>query len=123
MRRRAALKAAALAGLLLAGGMATAHALRAVATVPVAEAVIVHGSNAQYVVRFDRPIDHYASRLEILRDGTVIERLRPLADSAAEALFAEAPRLPPGRYELRWVATTGPGGETSSGSVSFTVRP
>jgi methionine-rich copper-binding protein CopC len=122
MKARRALQAVALAALMTAATAGEAYALRAVETVPVAEAVILHGSNAQYVVRFDKPVDHFASRMEIVRDGAVVESLHPLGDSAAEALFAEAPRLAPGRYELRWSATTGPGGESASGTVPFSVQ-
>jgi methionine-rich copper-binding protein CopC len=118
-----ALKVVALAMLLAAAAAREAYALRAVETTPVAEAVILHGSNAQYVVRFDKPVDHIASRMEIVRNGAVVERLHLLGDSAAEALFAESRRLAPGHYELRWSATTGPGGETASGSVPFSVQP
>jgi methionine-rich copper-binding protein CopC len=121
--RLRALKAVLLAVPLAVAATTEASALRAVETVPVAESVIVRGSNSQYVVRFDKPIDHYAARMEIVQNGRVVERLQPLEDSAAETLFAEAPVLAPGQYELRWSATTGPAGETASGTVPFSVRP
>ncbi len=39
----------------------------------------MHGGHAQYVVRFDGPVDHAQARLEILRDGQVVQRLKPAA--------------------------------------------
>src|SRR5687768_4311075 len=74
---------------------------RIVESHPVAHAV-VDGRNAQYFVRFDGPVDHGGSRLFITRDGRVVEVLRPRLDAAPELLFASAPALPPGDYELRW---------------------
>jgi hypothetical protein len=78
-----------------------ARPMRVVNSTPSAEA-IMHGKNAQYVVRFDGPVDHEQSSLEILRDGQVVERLHPLLRSAPEVLFASAPALEPGRYVLHW---------------------
>jgi hypothetical protein len=47
-------------------------------------------------VRFDRPVDHIHSTLDILRDGKLVERLQPRLKSAPEVLFARAPTLPAG---------------------------
>ena len=74
---------------------ASARPMHVLASTPAAEA-IMHGRNAQYVVRFDGPVDHEQSRLEILRDGHVVERLNPVLDSAADVLFASAPAPEPG---------------------------
>jgi methionine-rich copper-binding protein CopC len=88
---------------------------------PAAEAIL-DGRTAEYVVRFDRPVDHERSRLFILRDGRTVAELRPSLDSEPEVLFAEAPALPPGTYELRWVVRSPSGEEVGEGSVPFRVR-
>ena len=100
---------------------ALARPMRVIESYPVADAV-VDGLNAQYFVRFDGPVDHRAARLQIVRDGQVVETLRALLDSAPEVLFASAPRLAPGDYELRWSARSMPDGETTDGTLRFTVR-
>jgi methionine-rich copper-binding protein CopC len=100
---------------------ALARTLRPVESMPAAEA-FVDGRNAQYSVRFDGPVDHRGSRLSILRDGQVVETLPVLLDSAPNVLFASAPQLAPGRYELRWSARSAPDGEVTAGSIAFTVR-
>jgi copper resistance protein C len=90
------------------------------ASTPAAEALIQSG-NAQYVVRFDGPVDHARSRLEILRDGQVVERLHPLLDSAAEVLFASAPAPEPGHYVLHWIVKSVPDQDASEGMIPFSV--
>jgi hypothetical protein len=85
--------------LLLFTTPAPARPMHVLASTPAAEA-IVHGRNAQYVVRFDGPVDHAQSRLEILRDGHVVQHLDPLLDSAADVLFASAPAPEPLRASL-----------------------
>ena len=76
--------------LLISTTSARARPMHVMSSTPAAEA-IMHGRNAQYVVRFDGPVDHAQSRLEILRDGHVVQHLNPLLDSAADVLFASAP--------------------------------
>jgi methionine-rich copper-binding protein CopC len=99
---------------------ASARPMHVLASTPAAEA-IMHGANAQYVVRFDGPIDHAQSRLEILRDGQVVERLDPLLDSAADVLFASAPTLQPGHYVLHWTVKSIPDQDDSDGMIAFSV--
>jgi methionine-rich copper-binding protein CopC len=111
---------AILALLLVATEAASAHPMHVLASTPAAEA-IMHGNNAQYVVRFDGPIDHAQSRLEILRDGHVVERLNPLLDSAADVLFASAPALEPGHYVLHWSVKSIPDRDDSDGMIPFSV--
>jgi methionine-rich copper-binding protein CopC len=91
------------------------------ASTPIAEE-IMHGRNEQYAVRFDGPIDHVRSRLEILRDGQVVRQLHPLLDSAPNVLFASAPAPQPGHYVLHWSARSLPDGEVSEGTIAFTVE-
>jgi len=106
--------------LLVSTEAASAHPMHVLASTPAAEA-IMHGTNAQYIVRFDGPIDHAQSRLEILRDGHVVERLNPLLDSAADVLFASAPALEPGHYVLHWTVKSMPDRDDSDGMIAFSV--
>ena len=106
--------------LLLSTTSAPARALHVLASTPVAEA-IMRGRNAQYVVRFDGPVDHAQSRLEILRDGQVIQRLHPLLDSAADALFASAPTPESGHYLLHWIVNSVPDEDISDGVIPISV--
>lgn len=80
--------------LLMSNTAALAHPMHVLASTPAAEA-IMHGRNAQYDVRYDGPVDHEQSRLEILRDGHVVQHLTPLLDSATDVLFASAPAPEP----------------------------
>ena len=108
--------------LLLGLQPAWARPMHMVESYPAADA-IVDGRNAQYFVRFDGPVDHRGAHLVITRDGRTVETLDALLDSAPEVLFASAPRLPAGDYELHWSARSMPDGETTDGSYRFTVRP
>ena len=98
---------------------AAARPVQMTASTPQAEAII-RGDHAEYVVRFDGPVNHYQSRMEIVQDGRVVQTMPPLQDSAVDVLFANGPVPPPGRYGLRWTAISG-GGETSTGEIPFTV--
>jgi methionine-rich copper-binding protein CopC len=106
--------------LLLAPHMTDARAVNMVESKPQAETTI-DGDHAEYVVRFDGPVNHYASRLEIVQDGRVVRTLRPLQNAAVDVLFAAAPVPAPGSYHLRWTAISGDG-QQSSGEIPFTVR-
>ena len=66
---------------------------------PAAEAII-HGRHAEYVIRFDGPVDHQASRMQITQNGRVVQLLAPLLDSAADVLFAGSEVPAPGRYNF-----------------------
>ena len=101
--------------LLISTASAQARPMRAMASTPAAE-TIMHGRNAQYVVRFDGPVDHTQSRLVILHEGHVVQVLRPLLDSAADVLFASAPAPEPGRYVLHWIVKSVP-------DQDATIRP
>ena len=106
--------------LLISTTSAPARPMHVMASTPEAEA-IMHGRNAQFVVRFDGPVDHAQSRLEILRDGQVVQRLHPLLGSAADVLFASAPAPQPGRYVLHWTVKSVPDEEASEGMIPFSV--
>lgn len=87
---------------------------------PAAEA-IVRGDHAQYVVRFDGPVNHVASRLEITREGKVVQTLHPLTNSAVDVLFANGAVPAAGRYMLHWDAVCSDG-ERTTGDIPFTVQ-
>src|ERR1700735_2522388 len=73
---------------------------------------------AIYIVRFDGPVDHVQSRLEIVRNGHVVEVLHPLLDSAADVLFASASAPEPGDYVLHW-SVRSVDGDGSDGMIPF----
>jgi methionine-rich copper-binding protein CopC len=94
--------------------------LKLLESLPAAEAIVDH-DNAQYVVRFDGPVDHRASRLIITQNGRVVRDLRPSLDAAPEVLFAQGTRLPLGDYQLVWSAKSTPDGDYTDGSIHFKV--
>jgi methionine-rich copper-binding protein CopC len=83
---------------------------------------IIHGRHSAYVVRFDQPIDHAASRLEIRQGDKIVENLRPRLDSAPDVLFAASETPSAGHYVLYWRARSA-NGETSEGSIPFSTSP
>jgi methionine-rich copper-binding protein CopC len=101
---------------------ATAGTLHVRESVPTADAII-HGRHAEYVIRFDGPVDHIASRMEIMQSGRVVQSLTPLGDSAVDVLFASGEAPAPGRYVLRWQARSVADGTVSDGSIPFSVEP
>ena len=119
LRVRASLIAFVL--VMLSGG-AWGREMHVVTSAPAADAVM-HGRNMQYIVRFDGPVDHLQSRLEILRDGHAVELLHPLLDSAPDVLFASAPTPAPGRYALHWTVKSMADEETTEGMIPFSVAP
>jgi methionine-rich copper-binding protein CopC len=88
---------------------------------PAADAII-QGRHAEYMVRFDGPVDHQSARLTITQSGKLIQSLTPLLDSAADVLFAGHEAPAPGEYRLHWDVRSSDG-ETSSGDISFRVQP
>jgi len=110
----------AILALLLSTEAAPARPMHVLASTPAAEA-IMHGAHAEYVVRFDGPVDHAQSRIEILRDGRVVQSLHPRLDSAPDVLFASSPMPPPGHYELHWVVKSVSGGDISDGMIPFST--
>jgi methionine-rich copper-binding protein CopC len=81
----------------------------------------IEGKNAQYHVRFDGPVDHRNSRLWIVRGGAVVQELHPLLDSAPTTLFASAPALSAGDYELHWEVHPPGDSDVTQGSSAFRV--
>ncbi len=99
---------------------AVARPMHVMNSTPAAEA-IMRGDNAQYVVRFDGPVDHAGARLEILRDGQVVQQLHALLDSAPDVLFASAPALQAGKYTLHWHVRSMSDQDDSDGMIPFSV--
>jgi methionine-rich copper-binding protein CopC len=108
--------------LLAAARVAVAGTLHLLGSTPAANAMI-HGRHAEYSIRFDGPVDHLASRMEIMQSDRVIQSLTPLGDSAVDVLFASGEAPPPGRYVLRWQARSIGDGMVTEGSLPFSVAP
>ena len=66
---------------------------------PAADAIL-QGRHAEYIVRFDGPVDHRSCRLLIIQSGKVIESLPLRLNSAPDTLFAQGETPPPGKYTL-----------------------
>jgi methionine-rich copper-binding protein CopC len=86
---------------------------------PAAEAVI-RGRHAEYIIYFDGPVDHAASRLSITQSGRLVQALTPRLDSAVDVLFGDGETPPPGHYFLHWDARSADG-DTASGDIPFSV--
>jgi len=112
--------AMSLTGIAWALRPAVADELRVMESTPAAKAVI-DGRTSAFFVRFDQPVDHIRSTLEVMQDGKPIERLQPRLESAPEVLFARAPTLSPGNYSLHWAVRTLSGRELIQGNIPFSV--
>ena len=99
---------------------ASAQTVQVLDSVPAANTTI-NGRSTAFSVRFDRPVDHIRSVLVVKRDGEVVETLQPRLQSAPQVLFARAPTLPPGKYQLYWQVRTVADVETREGEIPFTV--
>ncbi len=101
---------------------------------------IIHGRHAEYVIRFDRPVDHAASHLEITQSGRIVQSLPFLLDSAPDVLFASGDvarhdgwttghpscraagrGADPGHYLLHWQARSSADATVSNGDIPFSV--
>jgi methionine-rich copper-binding protein CopC len=121
MSRRMAIVALSSIGIPYGLAPAWAEEVHVLESTPAASAVIA-GRSSEFLVRFDRPIDHVHSTLAITRDGKLVERLQPRLESAPEVLFARAPTLPAGDYKLHWLVRTMAGVDTTQGDIPFTVK-
>ena len=112
----------ALLGLaLLAATPAASQPLRVMESTPAARSVM-DGARQEIFVRFDHPVDHNASRLEILQGEAVLRVLRPRLGASPDTLYAATGGLPPGAYVLHWVARAQRDGTMTEGRLDFTVR-
>jgi len=108
--------------LMVLAPVAWAQSVQVIDSAPKAKAVI-NGRSSEFYVRFDRPVDHIHSQLAITRNGQLVEKLVPRMESAPEVLFAQAPTLPAGDYDLHWQVKTMAGVEVLQGDIPFTVKP
>jgi methionine-rich copper-binding protein CopC len=122
MSRRFAIVGLSALGLLGAVPGASAQDVRVTESAPKASAVI-EGRSSEFFVRFDRPVDHIHSQLAITRNGQLVEKLVPRLESAPEVLYARAPTLPAGDYDLNWRVKTMTGTDVIQGNIPFTVKP
>jgi methionine-rich copper-binding protein CopC len=80
---------------------------------------IMQGSALAFALRFDQPIDHGHSRLELLTPrGKKV--LRPRLEAEPNTLYSAVGQLAPGEYTLRWKAR-GRDGQMLSGTIPFRV--
>lgn len=119
--RRAALAPGFLVAALLWGSPARAEPMHVMSSSPLASAVMT-GSETEFFIEFDRPVDHAASRLSVLRDGQVVQVLHPRLRSRPNFLYSGVRRLAPGDYSLRWSTRPAHDREASEGEIAFTVR-
>ncbi|MDP1966755.1 MAG: copper resistance protein CopC [Reyranella sp.] len=122
MSRRVVVIGFSLLGALVAASGASAQDVRVTESAPKASAVI-EGRSSEFFVRFDRPVDHIHSQLAITRNGQLVEKLVPRLESAPEVLYARAPTLPAGDYDLNWRVKTMTGTDVIQGNIPFTVKP
>ena len=83
---------------------------------------IVSGDSTEFFVRFDRPVDHIHSLLQIQRGNELVDTLHPRLRSAPQVLFARTPTLPAGDYNLHWEVIGMSEKESAKGDIPFTVR-
>ncbi len=110
-----------LAALMMICGAALAAPPQLRDSQPAAE-TLIRGRHTAYIVRFDVPIDHSTSRLQVLQDGKVIADVPPRLDSAPDVLYGAGETPRPGRYQLRWVVRS-LNGERAEGVIPFSTAP
>jgi len=106
--------------LTLAAAPARAEA-RLEASVPQANSTVA-APVSLFEVRFNEPVNHYQSRVEILRDGQVLETLVPRLRTEPSIIAAQSAPLAAGRYELRWLVMSAFDGRVTQGTIPFTVQ-
>jgi copper resistance protein C len=82
---------------------------------------IMQGSGLAFALRFDQPIDHQSSSLDLVTpQGT--KTLRARLDAEPNTLYTAVGKLAPGEYMLRWKARARDG-QTLMGTIPFRVAP
>jgi hypothetical protein len=89
--------------------------------VPTASALIEEQSS-EFFVRFNRPIDHAHSFFTIMRNGKVVETLRPRLEADPNVLYARTPTPRPGDYTLHWVFRCRGSTDIYQGELPFTIN-
>ena len=97
-----------------------AVAQKVIETMPAKDGML-SGLAGDYFVRFDQPVDHIHSLIEIRQDGKVLETLHPRLKSEPSVLFARVPNLKPGKYVMHWTVPAANGSTMYQGDVPFSV--
>jgi methionine-rich copper-binding protein CopC len=97
-----------------------AAAQKVIETMPAKDGTL-SSVGGDYFVRFDQPVDHIHSMIDIKQDGKVLETLHPRLKSEPNVLFARAPNLKPGKYVMHWSVPAANGSTMYQGDVSFSV--
>lgn len=105
---------------LFAGGPGVL-AQKVVDTMPAKDGTL-SSAEGDYFVRFDQPVDHIHSTLDIKQNGKTVQMLHPRLKSEPNVLFARAPNLPPGKYVMHWSVPSANGSTVYQGDVSFSVE-
>jgi methionine-rich copper-binding protein CopC len=117
--RRIAVISLAIPGILVAQ-RSSAQALKLLETMPAHDSTL-SGVHDDFFVRFDQPVDHLHSVIDIRQDGKVVKTLHPRFGSKPNVLFARAPILGPGKYVMHWLVPSADGSTVLQGEVSFFV--
>ena len=120
MKRRKAIATLVASCISVPAAFAQAQGVHVLDSAPKAHAQIGRRSS-EFFVRFDRPVDHIKSRLVIRQGDRVIETLHPRLETAPEVLFARAPTLAVGDYQLHWSVVTLRGAQIIEGDIPFKV--
>lgn len=68
------------------------------------------------------PVDHIQSRLYVRQDDKTVATLQPRFKAEPNVLFARAPELVSGRYQLHWSVRKLDGGDVVEGEIAFTLN-
>ena len=107
--------------LCLLGLPAHAQTKRDAATSIGLQSVTVGERSTELLLRFDRPINHAASWLSLIRDGRVIESVHFRLETAPNVLFARIRTPEPGHYIVRWTVCPEGSDDRYDGELPFTV--
>jgi methionine-rich copper-binding protein CopC len=83
---------------------------------------VMNAQNQQFFLRFSGPVDHHASRLNVLQGGVVLRELQPRLGEQPNTLYASSGALPPDDDRLEWSAMPMRGGPAVRGALDFSVR-
>ena len=102
-----------------AGGSAVL-AQKVIETMPAKDGTLP-SAHGDYFVRFDQPVDHLHSTIDIVQEGKTVQTLHPRLKTEPNVLFARAPNLRPGKYVMHWSVPAANGSTVYQGDVSFSV--
>lgn len=85
------------------------------------QSVTIGERGTELLLRFDRPINHVASRLSLVRNGQIIETMHFRLEAAPNVLFARIQTPAPGNYIVRWTVCPATGNDRYEGELPFTV--